>query len=294
MAFPTSNLSQENILRDIHDPSTQTIRTSATAIIPSGLVVDIDHTDDSIAIGTATDLFTSTTIGPKIGLDVNVINNSSALPANAATESTLNSVLLELQQKTEPSDAQNIRTLSNATDSILVPGVAQETTLSSIDAKITTTVDGINITLPLNAATATLQTAGNNILTNIDNKLPVLGQHPSAGSVSVVLANDQTLSVITDIDAFSSTPDNIMTVGTDDGTKTGVKYGFVNNLRQQILASADREQDITYADFGTKNQRVTVIDYNSATFPGSTVRRVFAYTLVGNNYRRDSETWTIV
>lgn len=89
MAYDTSALSQENILRDIHDPVTQTIRTSATAIIAPGLDVDISHTDDSVAIGTATDLFTSTTSGAKVGLDVNVIGSAGTkLIPNGETVST--------------------------------------------------------------------------------------------------------------------------------------------------------------------------------------------------------------
>lgn len=83
-------------------------------------------------------------------------------------------------------------------------------------------------------------------------------------------------------------------IGTEDGTPTGVQHIFVNNFRTMILDSHDRQASFSYADFGTKNQRVTGIDYASATFPSVIVRRQFAYTLVGNNYRRDSETWTIV
>lgn len=78
MAFKTSDLSQENILRDIHDPVTQTIRTTATAIIPPGLQVDISHIDDSVRLGDGTNFLTSTTITSKNGLDVNVINPISA------------------------------------------------------------------------------------------------------------------------------------------------------------------------------------------------------------------------
>ncbi len=287
MPFDTSPLSSENVLRDIHDPVTQTIRTSATAVIAPGLVVEIDHTNDSVAIGTTTQLFTGTTVGPKVGLDINIINTSIPLPANAATESTLNSILTGV----------NI--------------LATESTLSTINSKIVTTVNGIkvdgsavtqpvsqigtwNINLPTNAATDTLQTAGNNILTNIDNKLPVLGQHASAGSVSVVLASDQTLTVNADLNAFSITPDSVLNVGSIDGTATGTKFGIVNNRRQQILDSHDRQANFTYADFGTKDQRVTQIDYTSPTFAGITAQRIFNYTLVGTRYKRDDEVWSIV
>lgn len=81
MAFPTSQLSSENVLRDVHDPVTQTLRTTATATIisPPAIIVDIDQADDSIAIGDGTNLFTSTNNAGKISLDVNV---SNVLPLN--------------------------------------------------------------------------------------------------------------------------------------------------------------------------------------------------------------------
>lgn len=68
-----------------------------------------------------------------------------------------------------------------------------------------------------------------------------------------------------------------------------------NNTRLSILNAADRDQEFTYADFGTKNERITQIDYTSATvFPGVTARKIFLYTLVGTKYRLDNITWVIV
>lgn len=128
-----------------------------------------------------------------------------------------------------------------------------------------------------------------------DIGLPIaLGQTTMANSTSVVLASDQAAINTRILEAFSVTPDNVQLVGSIDGTKTGTKYGYVNNLRQQILSTHDREQDITYADFGTKNQRVTQVDYNSLTFPGFIARKQISYTLVGNFYRLDSINWTII
>ena len=65
------------------------------------------------------------------------------------------------------------------------------------------------------------------------------------------------------------------------------------NIRQRILKAADRESYITYADFGTKNQRVTKIEYLTSTIPANTASKVIAYTLVGNKYKRDSINWII-
>jgi len=120
------------------------------------------------------------------------------------------------------------------------------------------------------------------------NRLAVDGQFTAEVDVNVNV----------DIDALNPptqpTPDSILIVGTENGQQGGLKRPFVNNLKEQILATHDRIASFTYADFGTKNQRIVQVDYSSATFPANIVRRQFAYTLVGNNYRRDSETWTII
>lgn len=279
-SVPGKFLNQENIMKKVFDETTDSLRTTALLTVPPGginvnlsaaggdnvaisdgtdtLLVNADgsinvnpgnliisHLDDSIKLGDGTNLITSTTIGLKTALDVNVINANS----DQATETTLQSVLTELTQKTEPSDAQNIRPLSDATDSISVPA--------------------------------------------IDAKLPTLGQKPSSGSISVTLASDQLLDV--NMEAFTGAqPDNVQLVGSLDGSKTGAKFGYVNNVVQQILASHDRDQQIAYADFGTKNQRITNIDYTSPTFSGVTARKNITYTLIGNKYRRDSITWVII
>lgn len=85
-----------------------------------------------------------------------------------------------------------------------------------------------------------------------------------------------------------------LNIGTEDGTPTGIQRVFVNNFRQQILATHNRVAAFTYADFGTKDQRITQVNYTSTTFPGITIQRQFAYSLVGTRYRRDNETWNVV
>jgi hypothetical protein len=72
--FPASNYSQENVLRDVHDQATQSLRTTALAVVPPGqFEVSISHVDDSIRLGDGTTLFTSTSSGGKTGLDVSLI-----------------------------------------------------------------------------------------------------------------------------------------------------------------------------------------------------------------------------
>lgn len=79
--------------------------------------------------------------------------------------------------------------------------------------------------------------------------------------------------------------------GTVDGTDSGTERTFVNNKRNQVLASHDLVAAYTWLDFGTKNERVSTIVYSSATFVGVTVTRTFAYSLASGKYRLDSDTW---
>lgn len=284
MPFQTSQLSGENVLRDVHDQVDQRLRVDAqvTAIVENVTVevdldaaednvaikdpttnnilginndgsinanVNVNHIEDSIRLGNGTSFLTTTTAGPIVALDVSVSN----FPSGGATETTLNAILTELGQKTEPANAQNIRVISSATDSIAVPGVASETTLSTINSKLNT-----------------------------------LGQKTMANSVPVVLSSDQSSLPITLAD------EPIKMSGTQNGQPNGTEFTFVNNQRLQILDAHDRIAAFTYADFGTPDQRITQIDYTSATFPGTTVRRQFTYTLVSDKYRRDNETYQII
>lgn len=61
------------VLRAVMDDSNNRLRVDAV-ISPDGHDLEIHHEDDSIAIGTTTELFTATDVGPKVGLDVNIIN----------------------------------------------------------------------------------------------------------------------------------------------------------------------------------------------------------------------------
>lgn len=107
------------------------------------------------------------------------------------------------------------------------------------------------------------------VLNTLADPIPV-----NIGSASVTVIGDSKIS------------------GTVDGTDTGVERTFVNNKKQQVLGAHDLVAAYTWLNFGTKQERVSTIVYTSATFPGDTITRTFAYTLVGANYRLDSETWT--
>lgn len=67
-----------------------------------------------------------------------------------------------------------------------------------------------------------------------------------------------------------------------------------DNIKQKILKAVDRQQDLIYADFGTKNQRITEINYNATSVGVTVAKKTISYTLVGSKYRRDSIDWSIV
>lgn len=50
-----------------------------------GIDVDLDHSEDSVRLGDGTNLFTGTTVGSDVGLDVNVINDPSVANSDLVT-----------------------------------------------------------------------------------------------------------------------------------------------------------------------------------------------------------------
>lgn len=132
------------------------------------------------------------------------------------------------------------------------------------------------------------------LLNTISAGIPAsLGQKTMNNSMPVAIASDQSPIPV----AASLTDEPIKISGTENGAPNGVEFTFVNNLVRQILAAKDREQYITYADFGTKNQRVTEINYTApsiGTGPGFTAQKKISYVLDGNRYRRTSIIWVIL
>lgn len=160
----------------------------------------------------------------------NVTVVSSVLPTGAATEATLLSIdsALDVALSTRASEATLLTLATEATlASVLgqldvalstraseatLLTLATEATLSSLDGKFSSLgqklmaastpvviasdqsalpISAASLPLPTGAATAALQTSGNASLTSIDGKLNTLGQKNSAGSVPVVISNDQ-------------------------------------------------------------------------------------------------------
>jgi hypothetical protein len=142
---------------------------------------------------------------------------------------------------------------------------------------------------------AAVLAAVNAVFNKIENP-GVLAQETTLQSVLANLVNIlTTLNSTLDIRHLTAASDNILIAGTENGQANGTIRYFVNNLRKQILDSADRHRDVIWADFSNRRlRRVVQFDYTSPTFPGVTARRTFNYTLVGNEYRFDGDVWSIV
>jgi len=235
--------------------------------------VAVEHTSDSIRLGNGVDYLTSTTVGAAKTLDVAV----KEAPLSLAQESTQQAVQALLTTISGQLTTVNTRALVFSTDKVDISnstnvGVIGPLTNTELRASAIA-ISATSLPLPSGAATDALQNAANVILTSIDGKLT------SPLTVNATLADEP-----------------IKMSGTENGLPTGTEFTVVNNRRLQILGAKDREQSITYADFGTKNQRITQIDYTAAsigTGVGYTARKTFTYTLVGTNYRRDSINWTL-
>lgn len=80
--------------------------------------------------------------------------------------------------------------------------------------------------------------------------------------------------------------------GTVDGTSTGTERTFINNRLIQLLSAHDVVKTFTWLDFGTKNERVSVIAYASAAL-SINATRTFSYTSISGGYRLDTDTWSV-
>jgi len=86
--------------------------------------------------------------------------------------------------------------------------------------------------------------------------------------------------------------------GNSDPVKVAVVSGGgsgTSTIHEQVLAADDLIENYTWAAFGTKNERVTQIDFTSVSvLPGQTLRKSFTYTFSSGAYRLDSVAWVIV
>ena len=163
--------------------------------------------------------------------------------------------------------------------------------LSKFDVNLSTRASESTLALAL--------TALNNILAGVND----LGKETTLQSILTTLQNtfqpgnnigEVTISGPVEIRDLNANQDDVTIAGTENGTASGTSRHFVNNLKQQILATHDLEESMSWADFDTKNERVTQVDYTSATFPGVTIRKSLVYSLISGKYRLDDILWSIV
>lgn len=195
------------------------------------------------------------------------------VPISAASLPLPSGAAIELKQDTGNTSLASID--SKLSNPLAVTGPLTDTQLRAAAVPVSGTffpptqpISATALPLPTGASNAALQTAANASLTSIDSKLT---------------------------SPLTVTSDPIK--GTENGLPAGPQFTFVNNRKQQILAAKDRDQLITYADFGTKNQRVTLIDYISpsiGTGAGYTARKTLTYVLDSGRYRRTNITWSLV
>lgn len=330
---PYTQLDADQVLKQSFDENNDRLRVDAsvTAVV-AGVTLDAATSDIAIADRLTGDLLkvnpdgsidANVVVSASGGDNIAISDGTHTLDINSDGSINVKATDLDIRNLTFATDKVDvsgssvsvtatdldIRNLTFATDKVDVSGSNVNVAASDLDIRNLsalqdnvaisngTTSLAINLDGSVNVAGVATETTLSSVETSvqsIDAKLPTLGPNVAANSISVTLATNQS-SLDVNLDAFTNVdPDSVQLVGSINGTKTGTKYGIVNNLRLQILDSHDRVAAFTYADFGTKNQRITQINYTSGTFPGTTVQRQFSYSLVGTNYRRDNETWAIV
>jgi hypothetical protein len=159
--------------------------------------------------------------------------------------------------------------------------------LSFIDDKVD--VSGSEVSLDAATIAALAPTAGAATEAKQDTQITILNDIKDNSDLTATAQNQlDTITAIQDLATEASLVAQTAVITSIDSKLEA------DNIRQQILKSIDRQQDITYADFGTKTQRVTEINYNSALLGAQIAKKTITYTLVGNKYRRDSIDWSIV
>jgi len=162
-----------------------------------------------------------------------------------------------------------------------------------VDAELNEGVGEFSITLKMSDGT---EIESNSISlpvkpVNVYNSYLSMGGGTSGGSQLIVL--DEGVEVAT-TNKMNFVGDSVEVTQVGDTTVVNFGGSSVSNIRQQILDSEDRVQDISYSDFGTRNERITRIDYYSPSIIDTIARKDFTYVLDGTNYKRTNITWTIV
>jgi len=304
--MPT-DLDFQQVIRNIYDEATNRIRTDTATVLDGGdLDVLIVHTEDSIRLGDGTNFITSTTIGPDIGLDVNVINPLSveidaadgdniAIHDNEGDELEINadgSINVNASQSGIWTTGRTW-TLDSGTDSVsaVQSGVWNINDISGI------------ISLPTGASTSANQLTEIGHLSSIDTDIDVaLSTRASEVTLSTLnnkVTNDygassgavRTASQIgnttgtADFNAGVTSTQTLRTTSniTRNGTELSYNIGTpdANTLRvASILANSLGQIDYNHGTVGAQTIRVAAVisnettdaDFNAGTTSSTTLR----------------------
>ena len=85
--FMSKGYDANQVIRSVYDINKNALRVNieGSLTIGDGIEVVIDHANDSIRLGDGTNLTTTTTVGPDVGLDVNIINPIQILEDTVAS-----------------------------------------------------------------------------------------------------------------------------------------------------------------------------------------------------------------
>jgi hypothetical protein len=89
--------------------------------------------------------------------------------------------------------------------------------------------------------------------------------------------------------AFRDAGGNLSKIAVVIEQDSPIPIEIADNIAQQIFKAEDRTRAFSWADFGTKTERVTTIIYTAPSVGVYTLTRTFSYTQVGSRYRLDSE-----
>lgn len=289
----TKDLDFGNVIKMVYDPPTESLKVLATISIGS-IEVDLDAATDSVRLGDGTLLSTLTNVGGRNALDVNIAGGSLSILMDHSEDS------VRLGNGTDYFTSSTVGLkigldVNLINSSLAVTGPLTDTELRAspvavTDANVEAVLNTINTLLSTGTIkvdddeTQTLLVAGNTILSTIESQL-------TSGTLKV--DDDQTQTILTNI--LSALANNGLAIGTEDGTTTGTQHVFVNNLKNMLLASEDRNRDVSYLDIADKkNRRVDKFEYTSTIFPGITLVRQFNYSLTGTEYVFINDNWILI
>lgn len=262
----TSTLDANNVIKKVYDPVTETLKVNAIATLSPGILeITISDTDDSIKVGDGSGNYIKPNPDGSINVSASIGNLNQASDSVAIGDGVN---LIDINpdgsiNATISATDLDIRELDQAVDNV---AIGDGTNLVSVspngllvsDVQAQDKLDDINVAL--------------------------------SGTLSVSDAVAQ--GTLANIESNLET--GVLAVGTEDGTPTGTPLVLTNNIRTMILNSKDREQGMSYSVVNNR-QQLDYIEYTSNTFPGYTLKKSFTWADFGTkNQRVLNIDWTVL